>query len=121
MHVTQIDLEFVELPDLPDEDRGFVPNPALLVQPKYLLSMWDCSCKLAGWDAQKMVFRDQLGELNPLAIRAWATLPQPIEQHPSCSAETRCPVNMRSECAKREWVVAGGSSLSPTNAPRLKD
>ena len=42
------------------------------------------------------------------------------QQPPSCSAEARCPVNMLSECAKREWVVAGGSSLSPTNAPDSK-
>lgn len=80
MHVTQIELEFVELPHLPDETApGFVPNPSLPVQPNYLLSMWDCSCRLAIWDGQLRVFRDHVGKLNALAIRAWATLPKPVD------------------------------------------
>lgn len=75
MHLTEIELQFVELPDLPG---GGAPD----MNNGYLLSMWDCSCRLAKWNSSVRAFEDQGGQLNPLAVRSWAVLPKPLD-HPT--------------------------------------
>ncbi|WP_440569490.1 hypothetical protein [Stenotrophomonas sp. STK17_22] len=71
MNTTSVELEFIELPSLPDA-QAFMQNG-------FLLSMWDCTCRLAKWDALAGRFEDAGGQLNPLAIRSWALLPQPLD------------------------------------------
>lgn len=71
MHVTLVELEFIELPSLPGAQAA--------MQKSYLLSMWDCTCRIATWDASAGCFEDSGGRLNPLAIRSWALLPQPLD------------------------------------------
>lgn len=71
MHVTLVELEFTELPSLPGAQAA--------MQKSYLLSMWDCTCRIATWDASTGCFEDSGGQLNPLAIRSWALLPQPLD------------------------------------------
>jgi len=72
VNVTQIELEFVELPDIPNVGAPDLNNG-------YLLSMWDCSCKLATWNPSLVQFEDAGGPLNGLAIRSWAVLPKPLD------------------------------------------
>jgi len=72
MHLTEIELQFVELPDLPGAEVPDMNNG-------YLLSMWDCSCRLAKWNGNARAFEDHCGQLNPLAIRSWAVLPKPLD------------------------------------------
>jgi len=71
MHATLIEFEFIELP--------FLPGAQAAMQNGYLLSMWDCTCRIATWDASAGRFKDSGGQLNPLAIRSWALLPQPLD------------------------------------------
>ncbi|WP_159067172.1 hypothetical protein [Xanthomonas citri] len=71
MHVTLVELEFFELPSLPGVQTAMQKN--------YLLSMWDCTCRIATWDAFAGCFEDSGGQLNPLAIRSWALLTQPLD------------------------------------------
>ncbi|MDH0073187.1 hypothetical protein N7359_13980 [Stenotrophomonas maltophilia] len=71
MKTTIVELEFIELPSLPDAQAP--------MQNGFLLSMWDCTCRLASWDASAERFEDAGGQLNPLAIRSWALLPQPLD------------------------------------------
>jgi hypothetical protein len=71
MQTTLVELEFVELPYFPKAD-GTMDNG-------YLLSMWNCACQLATWNASAERFEDEGGRLNPLAIRSWAVLPKPID------------------------------------------
>ncbi|KWA83842.1 hypothetical protein WL29_20980 [Burkholderia ubonensis] len=63
MHVTLVELEFVELPDLPITEAT--------VNNGYLLSMWDCSCRMATWNAAAERFEDVGGLLNPLDVACW--------------------------------------------------
>ncbi len=85
MYITQVELEFVEMPSEPELQPSGIPlgvrhlDIAPGVQPTFLLSMWDTSCKLAQWDGTTHTFQDGGGSLNPLAIRAWAALPRPLD------------------------------------------
>lgn len=72
MHITEIELVFIELPDLPCSGVADMNNG-------YLLSMWDCTCRLVRWNAEQRTFEDQGGQLNALAIRSWAALPKPLD------------------------------------------
>ena len=81
MHVTLVELEFVELPDLPKVEAT--------VNNGYWLSMWDCSCRMATWNAAAERFEDAGGLLNPLAIRSWALLPNPLDAAFWCDAIVR--------------------------------
>jgi hypothetical protein len=71
MKTTLVELEFIELPSLPDAQAP--------MQNRFLLSMWDCTCRLASWNASAERFEDAGGQLNPLAIRSWALLPEPLD------------------------------------------
>ncbi len=78
MQTTIIDLEFVELPDLPgsvtavDVDQHNGGNG-------YLLSLWDTSCRLVQWCPSSRSFFDGAGIIDSSAIRAWAGLPRPLD------------------------------------------
>lgn len=71
MNVTLVELEFVELPHLPKADCAMNNG--------FLLSMWDCTCRIAAWNGAIDRFEDSGGQLNPLAIRSWAVLPKPLD------------------------------------------
>jgi len=72
MNATIIELEFIELPYVPETDLPALNNG-------YLLSMWDCTCRMARWNATESKFEDAGGLLNPRAIRSWALLPKPLD------------------------------------------
>jgi hypothetical protein len=72
MNVTIIELEFVELPHVPAEEPAGLNNG-------YLLSMWDCTCRMARWNTAAQRFEDAGGPLNPRAIRSWSLMPKPLD------------------------------------------
>lgn len=78
MQTTIIELEFVELPDLPLCATG-VDVDQLSGGNGYLLSLWDTSCRLVQWCPSNRTFFDGAGAIDSSAIRAWADLPRPLD------------------------------------------
>lgn len=105
MHVTLVELEFVELPDVPDVGEGQPTNNG------YLLSMWDGTCRLATWKESALRFEDSGGLLNPLAVRSWATLDKPLDRHGWGEHIARAAIAGDTSYEKAGW-------LEPTYEPR---
>lgn len=107
MNTTLVELEFVELPALPDA-RAALHNG-------FLLSMWDSTCRLSTWNASAGRFEDSGGHLSPLAIRSWALLSMPLDAASWGEPVVRAALSDDKSQQDAGWLQPTYEHASPNN------
>lgn len=117
MQTTIIELEFVELPDLPLCATG-VDVDQLSGGNGYLLSLWDTSCRLVQWCPSSRTFFDGAGTIDSSAIRAWAGLPRPLDA--PAWGQSVIDRALGGQCVVTDAAGEGTSSTDQKPAPLMK-